>query len=496
MDHICSLNCILDLLFNQKKRLYCASVDYRKAFDTVDRPSLWSKVLKYNIAGKVMTVIRNMYNMAKSCVRLNSNLSEYFSCDVGLRQGENLSPLLFAIYLNDLQEHFTCVSKGITCTDREEETNVLLRLFTLLYANDTILLSESAEDLKKMLDILCDYCQQWRLTVNTEKTKIIVFSGGKVRKLPSLTLNNQLLEVQYSYTYLGILFNYNGKFKNAMQKQISQAKRALFSLLVKARKLQLPIDLQCHLFDACIVPILLYGCEIWGFNNLSEIEKVQNYFCKYILKLNTRTATCIALRELGRTTLKCIVQQRMINFWYKLSTRKLDKIASTLFQIIKEQQARGLITLPWLTFINKTLNECGLGYLLHTPPEALNPKHVKLIVRDRTTVIASQDWYSQVMESGHCLNYRIFKTDRQFENYLTLLHCKEALDLCRFRCGNHKLPITTGRYNQTEKSKRICPLCNSNKIGEEFHYHGLPKNFGDPRLFSLYLAICDHIVHS
>ena len=252
--------------------------------------------------------------------------------------------------------------------------------------------------------------------------------------------NKQLLEVQYSYTYLGILFNYNvKKLKNAMQKQISQAKGALFSLLAKARKLPLSIDLQCYLFDACIVPILLYRCEIWGFNNLSEIEKVQNYFCKYILKLNT----CIALGELGRKTLKCVVQKRMINFWCKLSTGKPDKIGSTLFQIIKEQQARGSITSPWLTFINKTLNECGLGYLLHTTPEALNPKHVKLVVRDRTSAIDSQDWHSQVMESGHCLNYRIFKTDRQFENYLTLLNHKEALDLCRFRCGNHKLPITT-----------------------------------------------------
>ena len=160
----------------------------------------------------------------------------------------------------------------------------------------------------------------------------------------------------------------------------------------------------------------------------------------------------------------------MINFWCKLSIGKPDKIASTLFQIIKEQQARGSITSTWLTFINTTLNECGLGYLLHTPPEALNPKHVKLIVRDRTSAIDSQDWHSQVMESGHCLNHRIFKTDRQFENYFTLLHRKEALQLCRFRCGNHKLPITTGRNNQTEKSKRICPLCNSNKIGDEFHY--------------------------
>ena len=76
-----------------------------------------------------------------------------------------------------------------------------------------------------------------------------------------------------------------------------------------------------------------------------------------------------------------------------------------------------------------------------------------LIVRDRTSAIDNQDWHSQVTESGHCLNYRIFKTVTPFEHYLTILKRKEALDLCRFRCGNHKLPITTGRYNQTGKVK-------------------------------------------
>ena len=81
-----------------------------------------------------------------------------------------------------------------------------------------------------------------------------------------------------------------------MQKQISQAKRALFSVLANATKLQLPIDLQCHLFYACIVPIFaIYSSEIWGFNNINEIEKAQNFFCEHILKLNSGTANCIAL---------------------------------------------------------------------------------------------------------------------------------------------------------------------------------------------------------
>ena len=219
LDHIFSLHCIIELALSQKKRLYCAFIDYRKAFDTVNRSSLWLKLLKHDIKGKVFTVIQNLYNAAKSCIRHNRNLSEYFNCNIGVRQGENLSPLLFAIYLNHL-------------------------------------ISETANDLQCMLNDLYMYCHKWELTVNTSKTNIMVFSKGKVRNLPTLLFGEEPIAAQHTYTYLGILFNYNSNFKKAMRKQISQAKRAMFSLLSKARKLQLPLDLQCHLFDTCVIPVL------------------------------------------------------------------------------------------------------------------------------------------------------------------------------------------------------------------------------------------------
>ena len=144
------------------------------------------------------------------------------------------------------------------------------------------------------------YCQLWQLTVNTTKTKVVVFSRGKVKNLPNIQFGEEPIAAQHTYTYLGILFHYNGTFKVAMRKQIKQAKRDLFSLLSKARRLQLPLDLQCHPLDTCVLPILLYGCEIWGYSDLTEVERVQNYFCKYILKLSPQTANCIAHGELGR----------------------------------------------------------------------------------------------------------------------------------------------------------------------------------------------------
>ena len=408
LDHIFSLHCIIDLFLENKKRLYCAFVDYRKAFDMIDRTSLWQKLLKLNIKGKVLTVIKNAYKGAKSCIKLSTNISEYFRCNVGVRQGENLSPLLFAIYLNDLEAYFEAKCQDITLTENDDE-NVLLRLFTLLYADDTILLSESTSDLQNMVDILHNYCQQWHLTVNIDKTKVVVFSRGKVRNLPLITYGDETIEVVYSYNYLGVLFNYNGKFGKTIKKQITQAKRAMFAMLSKGRKLQLPLDILCHLFDACIVPILLYGCEIWGFSNISEIERVHNYFCKYILHLNPKTPGNVALGELGRSRLNCIIKQRMVNFWARLMTGKSSKISSILFQILKTKCDTGSTISPWLTKITSTINESGLGYLLDTPPEHLNPPLVKAIIKDRVCAIEKQDWHSSILDSSYCATYKTFK---------------------------------------------------------------------------------------
>ena len=66
----------------------------------------------------------------------------------------------------------------------------------------------------------------WSLHVNLEKTKIVVFSRGKIRKIPSFQLNNQTLSVVDDYVYLGVTFNYNNKFRKAQTKQLNQARRA------------------------------------------------------------------------------------------------------------------------------------------------------------------------------------------------------------------------------------------------------------------------------
>ena len=102
LDHIFSLNAIIEIMKHRKKKLFCCFVDFSSAFDSVWRVGLWQKVLKTHINGKVLRVIYNMYYDIKSCISLNGSNSPFFASSSGVRQGENLSPVLFAIYLNDL----------------------------------------------------------------------------------------------------------------------------------------------------------------------------------------------------------------------------------------------------------------------------------------------------------------------------------------------------------------------------------------------------------
>ena len=137
----------------------------------------------------------------------------------------------------------------------------MLNMFVLLYADDTIVLPENACELQKALDPVHDYCGMYKLTVNIKKTKIIVFSRGKVNRFPTFKYEDNTIEVVSDYIYLGITMNFNNKFNKAIK--IDQGQKALFSMLVKTKKkLNIPIDIECNLFEKLVFQILLYDCEI------------------------------------------------------------------------------------------------------------------------------------------------------------------------------------------------------------------------------------------
>ena len=131
-DNIFCLYCFIRLHWNTGSKL----IDFRKAFDTVWRIGMWQKLLNTNIKGKIFRVIYNMYADIKSWVRKHPELSDFFPWMTGVRQGENLSPFLFTVFLNDIEELLT--HQGFTGLEAVETKTE--RGITYLYQNIPVII--------------------------------------------------------------------------------------------------------------------------------------------------------------------------------------------------------------------------------------------------------------------------------------------------------------------------------------------------------------------
>jgi hypothetical protein len=83
------------------------------------------------------------------------------------------------------------------------------------------------------------------------------------------------LEVVEKFSYLGIILKYNGTFFDTKKNLVDQAQRSLHFIYKTIRNEGIPVDLQLILFDSMIEPILLYGSEVWGYENLKILEQIQ-----------------------------------------------------------------------------------------------------------------------------------------------------------------------------------------------------------------------------
>ena len=180
-----------------------------------------------------------MYSQIKLCVRGFSNETSencidnaqecnnndtFFCSKAGVFQGESLSPFLFAMFLNDINDKIsTAKDVGITIE------NCLLSI--ILFADDMAIFSLSRSGLQNGLNCLKDYCDGWGLVVNVDKTKCVAFKkGGKIAALDKWKYNGNEIETVNQFKYLGFVLSSSGTFNKGIDALLGKAQRALFSL--------------------------------------------------------------------------------------------------------------------------------------------------------------------------------------------------------------------------------------------------------------------------
>ena len=473
-DNIFIIKSLIDIAKANKSKLFGCFIDFKQAFDTVWRTGLWQKLGNNEINGKCLNVIQSIYKNVKSKVVTHEGATMFFPCLTGVRQGENLSPFLFSIFVNDLN-HFMMSKnlQGSTCEFNSEEIYIYLKIMLLLYADDTVLFSNTENDMQLALDNFHSYCTNWRLTVNIEKTKIIVFSGGKPKSY-TFKLNGSDLEVTNEYKYLGIVFTRGGSFIKAKQHIAEQANKALFALLKKIRALSLPFDIQLELFDKTIKPILLYGAEVWGFGNCDLLDRVQLRFLKYIFKLKKSTPSHMIYGELGIFPITVDIRHRALTYWSKLianssaDTLGTQKLSTYIYSLMYNMHKHRRLKSQWLDNIKNLL--CNLGFSGIWDSQIVeNNKWLSATLKRKLQDQYIQNWSTLSNTASSSKNYRLWKTNFERSSFLKLLPDYLSQKMLAFRTRNHRLPVETGRWFGIPLQERKCQYCN-NDIGDEFHY--------------------------
>ena len=160
------------------------------------------------------------------------------------------------MFLNDLEDYLKKIAGcplEIVKEILEANLHMFIEILVSLYADDTVIFSESKEGMQSALNI---FQSKWKLTVNINKTKVLVLSKRKCQQNFDFTLNGENLDVIDPYIYLGITFKYNGSFLDARKRLVEHDQKSLFAIHKKIRNQNIPIDLQLKLL---VELIILYG---------------------------------------------------------------------------------------------------------------------------------------------------------------------------------------------------------------------------------------------
>ena len=123
-------------------------------------------LIDVGLTGNVVSIIKAIYENSLNCIKLNGEQSDWFRTENGVKQGDNLSPTLFACYINDLLVEIDHKCKGVTVGHGTSKVTVRV----LAYVDDLVLVAESQDDLQEMLHVVEQWCHKNRLTLNVKKT--------------------------------------------------------------------------------------------------------------------------------------------------------------------------------------------------------------------------------------------------------------------------------------------------------------------------------------
>ena len=267
------------LNINNNKCTLATFIDFRKAFDTVNHNILLQRIESIGIKNNVLHWLRSYLHNRKQVVVANGYTSNQGTVTCGVPQGSTLGPLLFLLYINNINKNFIHSKIKLFADD------------TVLYTSSTIV-DDAKDQLQTDLDILDLWCRQHKLSINTNKTKTVLF--GTRRFNNNITCTNLAIagdEIMFvdEYKYLGIILDKNLTYSKHIKYIQGLAAHKIY-MLSKIRSC-INQSTAIQIYKTKILPYFDQGDILYidAFQkDRTKLQKLQNRALRICLNANNR----------------------------------------------------------------------------------------------------------------------------------------------------------------------------------------------------------------
>jgi hypothetical protein len=275
-DQIFAIRQIIQKSYEMNQETEHLFIDFRQAYDTIDREGLWEIMAEFGFPYKLIRLLKATLTGVRSCVKIEGRLSGYFESEVGLRQGDGLSTMLFNIAL-----------EGIV---RRSKVEVSGSIFTksvqiLGFADDLDIVGSNLRAVQDAYSKLEKEANRIGLFVNVDKTKLLMVCPSPRSKEMAgshLVINGKKFEVVHEFPYLGALVDDKFNTGREIKRRIVTAQRAVFGLNHLLRAKSISRKTKFALYKTLIRPVAIYGSESW--NTTKEEEEQLGIFERRVLR--------------------------------------------------------------------------------------------------------------------------------------------------------------------------------------------------------------------
>ena len=304
---------------------YICFYDVEKAFDSIELPILLKQLFEIGINGKLWRLLKSWYTHSPSRVRLNNCLSDLLHVGRGVKQGSVLSPTLFLTVMDCLLGRM-----------REGNLGSLMRgVYTgaAIHADDVRTIATPRDEILHQANVIQQFTDDTCLNLNVSKLEVV-----KISKTPQppekLQIIGHNVETTPAAKCLGVWWQSNLSASKSVNENVKKARKAFFALgSLGAFQGDLNPLSTCSIFETCVLPILLYGCETWLLDSscLAVLESFQCETGRRILRLPKHHSGNAVRIGLHWPSMSTRIFLRKVAFLSKLLHQNKDSLCSRIF---------------------------------------------------------------------------------------------------------------------------------------------------------------------